>query len=302
VVALLTLAACLALGAALAALGARSARVERLRLGLEQELEARTRALHRAEEGLHRAEKLAAVGQFAAGVAHRVNGPAAAIGASLRFLRETLEPGLAAPADALAAVHDAEAALARISAVTRQLRDASRLAELPVRDDAVTELDRAAREAVEVVRARAGMSLAAPLPVQLAVPPGLWAAAEPDVVIEVLACLVSNALEAVAERPGPVRIAAAADGATVRLEVEDGGPGMAPEVLRRVFEPFFTTKRDPHASGLGLAVSRGLIASAGGDLRLESEPGRGTRARVTLRAARAPELPPAITPVPDRPR
>jgi len=301
---LLTFAACAAIAAALAGLAGRrqARRIEELRSGFERELEARTLALRRAEEELHRAEKLAAVGQFAAGVAHRMNGPAAAIGAALRFLRETAEPDGAAPPDAAVAIQDAEAALARIAGVTRQLRDASRLAQLPARPDAVTELDRAAREAIQVARARGVAALEGNAPIDLDVAPGLWVSAEPDVVIEVIACLVSNALEAVAGGAGRVRIGAAPLGASVRLVVEDGGPGMPAEVLRRVFEPFFTTKGDPRASGLGLAVSRGLVASAGGELHLESEPGRGTRAYVTLPAAPPPEIPTATTPIPNRPR
>jgi signal transduction histidine kinase len=68
---------------------------------------------------------------------------------------------------------------------------------------------------------------------------------------------------------------------------------MGPDVLRRVFEPFFTTKRDPSASGLGLAVSRGLVVSAGGDLSVESAAGEGTRAWVELPAGAPPEEPAA---------
>jgi CheY-like chemotaxis protein len=74
----------------------------------------------------------------------------------------------------------------------------------------------------------------------------------------------------------------------VRIVVEDNGTGMEPEVMRRAFEPFFTTKPFGSGTGLGLAVSRGLVASLGGDLRLESEPGKGTRAIVELARAAAP--------------
>ncbi|HLE43482.1 MAG TPA: ATP-binding protein, partial [Methylomirabilota bacterium] len=69
-------------------------------------------------------------------------------------------------------------------------------------------------------------------------------------------------------------------GGAVEVRVEDSGPGMPPAVLARAFEPFFTTKRD--GSGLGLAVARRLLEGAGGRLALESEPGRGTRAVITL--------------------
>jgi len=272
-----------------------------LRAALEVDLEARTGALLRAEEARHRAEELAGIGRFAAGVAHQVNGPVAAIGASLRFLRDGLEPGAPAPPDSVVAVHEAEAALARISAVARQLRDASRLAELPSRADAATEVDRATREAVEVARARSRAADVGELRLEVAVPPGLWVAAEPDLVIEVIAHLVANALDAVEVTRGPVRVSGALRGTQVELVVEDDGPGIAPEVRRRLFEPFFTTKTHVHASGLGLAVSRGLVASAGGELAIESELGRGTRAVLRLRAAEPPAIPPATTPPPGRP-
>ncbi len=76
--------------------------------------------------------------------------------------------------------------------------------------------------------------------------------------------------------------------------MEDNGEGMEPEVLRRVFEPFFTTKPFGIGTGLGLAVSRGLVLSLDGDLRLESTPRVGTRAFVGLALARRP------TPAPGR--
>jgi CheY-like chemotaxis protein len=77
---------------------------------------------------------------------------------------------------------------------------------------------------------------------------------------------------------------------------------MTAETLSHVFEPFFTTKPFGIGTGLGLAVSRGLIASQGGELDLESEPGRGTRAIVTLPAAEAAAAAPRTSPPPTAPR
>ena len=102
---------------------------------------------------------------------------------------------------------------------------------------------------------------------------------------------------------GKVDIRAQREGGRVLITVEDDGDGMPPEVLRRVFEPFFTTKPFGTGTGLGLAVSRGLIAGLGGDLRLESELGRGTRAVVELPEAGAAARersrpPPGAEPIP----
>jgi signal transduction histidine kinase len=69
--------------------------------------------------------------------------------------------------------------------------------------------------------------------------------------------------------------------------VEDDGVGMSEETLRRAFDPFFSTRAFGTGTGLGLAVARGLIQSMRGDLRLESAPGRGTRAIVELPLADA---------------
>jgi signal transduction histidine kinase len=71
-------------------------------------------------------------------------------------------------------------------------------------------------------------------------------------------------------------------GGRILVTVSDDGVGMPPEVARRVFEPFFTTKGEGQGSGLGLSVARALAESHGGELSLESQPGRGTRALLEL--------------------
>jgi len=85
---------------------------------------------------------------------------------------------------------------------------------------------------------------------------------------------------------GRVAISGEAGAGRVRLVVEDDGVGMEPTVLRRAFEPFFTTRAAGAGMGLGLAAARGLVLGMGGELTLESAPGRGTRATVELRAVR----------------
>lgn len=100
--------------------------------------------------------------------------------------------------------------------------------------------------------------------------------------------LVTNASEAIGNRPGVIRVITrrtASGGDRVQLEISDTGCGMSPEMRARVFEPFFTTKST--GRGLGLAVVEGIVRSLGGQIQLESEPGKGTTITVSLPCAEA---------------
>ncbi|HEX9288980.1 MAG TPA: ATP-binding protein [Anaeromyxobacteraceae bacterium] len=255
-----------------------------LRLRLESLVDDRTRDLARAQEALHRAEKLAALGQFAAGVAHEVNNPAAVVAANLKYLAECRTDDGAWPADTGDCVSESLTAMDRIARIVRQLLDASRLAAAPVAVEAVS-LARVAQESLRTARARCGQRV----PLEANVPEDVLALGQESMLVQIAVNLVVNAVQAIpADRgDGKVRVTASRGGGRVRLAVEDNGSGMTEEVLRRIFEPFFSTKPFGGGTGLGLAVSRGLVQSLGGDLRFESEVGRGTRALVELPEAPA---------------
>ncbi|HTN52523.1 MAG TPA: ATP-binding protein [Anaeromyxobacter sp.] len=271
-----------------------------LRSELEGQVAERSRDLARSEAARVRAEKLAALGQLSAGVAHEVNNPAAILSANLSYLNEAVQARGALPADAQECLRESSQAVDRIARMVRQLLDASRLAAAagdrpgePVRLAAV------ASEAVRLSRLRTGR-----VPVLLEVPEGLWAQAQEQLVLQVLVNLIVNGAQAIpAEREGRVVVRGGRAGDRVRLLVEDDGAGMDVETLRRVFEPFFSTKPFGTGTGLGLAVSRGLVTSMGGDLRLESAQGVGTRAVVELPATEAPPVEPSRpVPAPQGPR
>src|SRR5581483_8283132 len=81
----------------------------------------------------------------------------------------------------------------------------------------------------------------------------------------------------------------------VVVEVSDTGAGMAPEIAARIFDPFFTTKPEGVGTGLGLAICHRIVTRAGGEIAVQSQPGQGTRFRVTLPRAQValPTPPPA---------
>ena len=259
-----------------------------LRRDLEHQVAERTAELGQAQAALHRAEKLAALGQFAAGVAHEVNNPACVVSANLSYIDQMESDVLTS--DGRDALKESIQSMQRIAAIVRQLLDAGRLAAAPQERKAIA-LRPLADSAISAVRARFGKRVRM---VNL-VSEGVHVFGHEGVLAQVLVNLVANAMQAVPDHrsDGNVSIRTEATVGHVTLVVEDNGQGMEPEVLRRVFEPFFTTKPFGSGTGLGLAVSRGLVMSLDGDLRLESTAGVGTRAFVDLAPAARPTPAPA---------
>jgi signal transduction histidine kinase/HAMP domain-containing protein len=119
---------------------------------------------------------------------------------------------------------------------------------------------------------------------RLACPPGLAILGDRDLAEQALFNLVQNAASHTDE--GSILIRAVAEGKTVQIEVEDTGPGIAPEERNRIFDRFFRGNgRSPQGFGLGLAIARQTVRALSGTIEIESAPGHGTTARVTLPSA-----------------
>ncbi len=255
-----------------------------LRDRLEALVEARTGALADAQEALHQSEKLASLGQFAAGVAHEVNNPASVVTSSLSYLEQCCAAG-SLPADAHETVVEALEAMQRINGLVRRLVDAGRLASVPT-VGGTASVGAVIAQALDDARAWSDERIE----FRLEGTPHLHARLRPDLLAQVLAALLRNAAEAIPEdRAGRVVVAARpAEDGRIHLTVTDDGGGMTPEVLRRAFEPFFSTKGEGKGSGLGLPVARALVESLGGELRLESRLEAGTTATLSLPEATPP--------------
>lgn len=269
------------LGASLATMTATlRAEEEQLRASVA-ELEAAHAELQETQATLIRSERLASVGRLAAGLAHEIGNPIAAI---LSFQELLLDGEL--DADQRDFLERMKRETERINHILRDLLDFARPAAKGLaEEDAIGTAS--VREAIEQV-----VALVRPqrsfgdVELELAIDEGLPAVAmHPERVEQLLLNLLLNAADAVTAPGGHVRVGARRTGSTVAIAIEDNGGGIAPSVRSRLFEPFVTTKEVGKGTGLGLAVCRGLVESAGGHIVVE-DGDEGARFVVTLPVAR----------------
>ncbi|MGE3274192.1 MAG: nitrogen regulation protein NR(II) [Vicinamibacterales bacterium] len=230
-------------------------------------------------------DRLAAVGEMAATVAHEIKNPLAGIEVMAGLLRRQV-PG---NPDALSLVSDIMNEAKMANAIVQEVLDFVRPVRLQLERTTV------AHALATAVTMADGKARRGQITVSLDVPADLPSIhGDPHQLTQVFANLLINAYEALAGR-GTIAIRArlavtAADGAlapdghtpapTVIVEVADDGPGVPPDVAERMFNPFFTTK--PQGSGLGLAVVRKIVDAHEGRIDVSPAPGRGTTFRVTL--------------------
>ena len=237
----------------------------------------------RMEAQLARADRLSALGSLAAGVAHEVNNPLTNVSLGLEALEQMLAslPD-AKKADALVLIGEMRQGVERVAAITRDLRTFAREsdAEPPGASDLASVLGTVERLVAHEMKHRAELVLDVPE----GLPP---VRGGPRRLEQVFVNLLLNAAQSFdpAQSAAVVRVRARAEGQGVTVEVTDNGPGIAPQIQARIFEPFFTTKPTGSGTGLGLAISQSIVADAGGELSVESEPGRGTTFRVALPVA-----------------
>jgi signal transduction histidine kinase len=237
-------------------------------------IQAQTEAIAAARTRLAQHEKLAAMGQLAAQIAHEVRNPLAVIRSSAQGIAETLPAG---DTDARRACSFITEGIDRLSNVDTSLLAVARPPQVAVRATPVHELlDRAlllAREDLAAKHVRVQRSAASDLPA---------VRADADLMCQVLLGFLANAAEAVSPGGEVTLEAQAADGA-VELAVADSGPGVPPELRERVFDPFFTTR--PRGVGLGLAVARQIVELHGGRIEVGERSGGGARFAVRLPVA-----------------
>ncbi len=239
--------------------------------------------LRQARQRMFESEKLAAVGRLAAGVSHEVNNPLMGIGGLASILLE--EEHL--PGDTREAVELIQREARRAAKITRDLLHFVRIGESAPECVDANELVR------EVARLRALAQRGADVTLTLRLDePPVLALASSAPLVQVLMNLVTNAEDAVTgSAHREILVATERAGSSVRIIVDDSGPGVAPEVLDQVFEPFFTTKAPGKGTGLGLSLCYSIIQQLGGTIRVEEKAGPGARFAVVLPAFVAPAQP-----------
>jgi signal transduction histidine kinase len=225
--------------------------------------------------------KLAVVGELAKGVAHEINNPVNIMFHEAGWMDDLLSDADIADKDLL---RELRGAVSRILTQGRRCRSiTAKLLSLGGRIDPRPQRirpDRLAAAALKAVKARArsmsvklGSDFARDMP-ELFLPPAHLE--------QVFSHLVDNALDAMEDRGGELRITGRCEDGKVVFVVSDTGLGISPASLPRIFDPFFSTKEVGKGSGLGLPICRGIMTNLGGDVQVESEPGRGTSVTVWL--------------------
>lgn len=280
-------------------LGEANSKLEAERKELEQALA----KVEEAQQQLLQSEKMAAIGQLAAGVAHEINNPIGFVNSNLGTLKtytnnllslieayETIDAGGDhSRLEALRQVADLEflredlpsllvesqEGLDRVAKIVQDLKDFSRVDQAEHQAANLNEALESTLNVVwseikykaEVIRELGNIPLVECVPAQIN---------------QVFMNLLVNAAQAI-EQHGSITLRSGTENDQVWFEIADTGKGMSPEVANRIFEPFYTTKPVGQGTGLGLSISYDIIVKKhGGTIDVNSEPGQGTTFRITL--------------------
>lgn len=232
-------------------------------------------AVERAQavSALDDARRLAALGQFAAAIAHDIRTPLTSISLNVQILRRKLK----LTDDDREHLDIALEELARLDKSVAEILDFAKPVKLAAEQIDVGELIEDAAKGLTTVLSERGVALVCQPPNDLTIH------GDPQRLRQVLANLVGNAADASKTGDKVTLRAIPANDGQIEIEVEDKGRGIQSTDLPRIFEPFFTTR--PDGTGLGLAICHKVVRAHGGDIRVRSTPGEGSTFTVVLPAA-----------------
>jgi len=235
----------------------------------------------RTRAQLEHASKLATVGELAAGIAHEINNPLAAINEEAGLVKDFLNPEYGREIDrgALSEHLDSiQESVFRCRDITHKLLGFVRKTEMEFRVHSVNQLidgvlDGLLGPEMAVSNIEIKRDYDDSIPEFNTDGNGLQ---------QVFLNIIKNSIDALEDKPGEISISTEQIGQSVRIRISDTGCGMKPEQLERVFLPFYTTKEVGKGTGLGLSVSYGIVKSLGGKIEVSSSLGEGTTFTITL--------------------
>jgi PAS domain S-box-containing protein len=230
------------------------------------------------QDRMREQERLASLGRLASGLSHEINTPLTGIASFAQMLGE-MTPGDDPRASLVSKLVDQSFRVSRIVANLHEAVRGSREGRIAFELGAVTA--RAAEDAARSLGAVDRLKLVGVIDEVF-----VWGATGP--VELAVSNLVRNAIEA-SPQGSTVSVEVVADSDWAEVRVRDAGPGVPLQLADKVFEPFFTTKNDRGGTGMGLAITRDMIAQLGGEVRLESAPEGGAVATIKLQRCRESE-------------
>ena len=235
------------------------------------------------EQQVIQAEKLATLGQLAAGVAHELNNPLTSISVYSQFLLDKAKQSASAERDMVLAERDVDK-LHRINAAAQRIsafaQDLVRYARPAKEEPTPVDINSVVRQSIgfcEHLFDRHGVTLVESITAEL---PSVFAV--PGQLEQVMINLITNASQAVGGK-GTVHLRTfRPESGYIAFQISDDGPGISPAARAKVFEPFFTTKSDGQGTGLGLSIVRNIIEQHAGRIEVDAADEGGARFTVVL--------------------
>jgi signal transduction histidine kinase len=227
------------------------------------ELAAAYKKLNDTFDQLRHADRLASLGQLAAGIAHEIRNPLGSIQGAVEILGNGVPPE--DPRSEFAEIARKE--VARLEGLTSEILQFSKPAPPRQLETNPCEIIEAACRLVTDQASRYGIAI-----LRSVNTPAAMILVDPEQVKQVLINILINAIQAQA-KDGKIKVEASVEAGEWITSIQDGGPGIDPGQMDRIFDPFFTTKRE--GTGLGLSISYQLVKNNGGRIWVTSEPGKG---------------------------
>jgi len=230
---------------------------------------------HRLRRRLAKSEKMAALGEMAAKIAHEIRNPLISVGGFARRLEKSLDPPAKDYATIIVdSVNHLEVILKELLGFVKETRI------VPIKADLREILDGIIALFNPTFKER-GIGIVREYPEK-----GLEVPVDSNKIREAFTNILTNAEQAM-ERPGRIIVRAWQEGDMAVVEVSDEGPGMSEDVLTHLFDPFYTTKMT--GTGLGLAITQKIVELHGGKIEVRSRPGEGSTFRIHLPIKEVPD-------------